>query len=173
MKKKIKITFLALLLILMSLFIVYFIKDSFAQYKEYKTGQVATSIAKPIVRVIGNSNINLEFLTPEKERYAFKVVNYDEENNLTEVGLGYEIELDTSNDCPINYSLYKIVDGNEEKLELINNIYSSDEVFSPLEAKEENYILEVWLDKDSNIEFQENTDIIVNLKATQVLPIAN
>lgn len=171
MKKKIIFAFLVLLFITMSFFTIYFIQDSYAKYSNLETGKASTSVAKPIARLLGDSEVNLEFLTLEKERYAFKVVNYDKSDNKTEVGLRYVIELNTSKSCPINYNLYKIVDGQEVKVDLTNNTYSSDLIFSTLDKQEEDYIVEIWLDKTSNVEFKKNTDVFVNLKAIQVLPV--
>lgn len=111
MKKKILFALLVLLFITMSFFTIYFIKDSFAKFSNFEIGKASTSVAKPIARVVGDSEVNLDFLTLEKERYTFKVVNYDEYNNKTEVGLNYEVEVNTSKACPINYNLYKIVIG--------------------------------------------------------------
>ena len=104
-----------------------------------------TEIAKPILEVEKGSEINITE-DNQKGEYTFKVKNYNDLEEISEVDLKYFIEiLENDLDTSIQYTLYK----EGEEIELKDN--KTEEIKLSKDKKEEQiYILEVEYDSTKN-----------------------
>ena len=119
---------------------------SCARYINDKLIVSQTKVARPILELVNGNAIQITNNNTEGE-YSFKVKNYNKNNEITEVGLTYNIEIITKKDDSIMYELYK--DG--EKLQMINNKTINNN-FSINKKEEHNYNLKIIYDKNLNKE---------------------
>lgn len=121
-RKKIKYIRLAFIIIL--LFMTgRFIQNAFARYRSTATAQADVDLAFYFVKAGDISqDLKLERILPSenKYRYSFSVANYDE-NNRTETSLDYTIEIKTTTNLPLNFSIFK-------QGETTNRIISSEAI---------------------------------------------
>lgn len=99
-------------------------------------------IAKPILEVENNPAIIIKS-TDEETTYYFKVKNYNEDEEITDVDLLYTIEILTKTDESITFKLFK----NDKEVPLENN--KSQEFLITKNAKQEDdYKLKILYDKE-------------------------
>ncbi len=97
------------LFVIMLLIGVYGIKSGLARYRSTITAQADVDLAYYFVRAGDISqDLKLERILPRTEKYiySFSVANYDEDNR-TETSLDYTIQLKTTTNLPLNYSVMK------------------------------------------------------------------
>ena len=141
-----------------------------ALYKGEKKGQANLSVASPKIRLI-NETTHIEELDFEIYSNDFKVVNYDENGDVTEIALNYILLFDMTNeDAPIDMKLYKIEEnGSETEVTLDKNLETVPESFETGEKQKNNYRLKMWFNLETG-HMDENVDLNINLKAIQVQP---
>lgn len=101
MKKKILITILTIFIITIS-----FSKVSVGKYFSKTNIEIGADIVKPILKIEGDTTLNID-TSKEKKIYNFKVKNYDEANNVTEVELEYYIRIFSKENSNIKLKIYK------------------------------------------------------------------
>lgn len=167
MKKGKMIIVIAIITVILSVSLI----ATKALYKGKETGHANLSVASPKIRLI-NETTHIEVLDLEKYTNEFKVVNYDQERETSEVGLKYTLFFElTDEDAPIDMKLFKIKDnGTEEEVKLNKNLETdSNYSFDAGIPQEDNYRLEIWFNLESG-KMDENVDLKVNLKSVQVEP---
>lgn len=159
---------------------------SYAAYKTNVSGNSITEIATPKIRIISENNYN-----ENDDEYAntatthikeldntsvysnqFKVVNYDEQNYVTEVGMNYKLKLSyTDKLAPIDLKLYKIENDGTEKEVVLNEKLETTDFFEFIANKkeEQNYRVELNFNLSSG-KMEKNVDVKVDVIATQVSP---
>lgn len=154
MKNKRKV----IIIIFVALIILIFFFSGFSIGKEFTKKDIKgnTKVAKPILEVENGSS--LEINNSNKEGiYEFKIKNYNEQGEKTEVDLEYYIEvLNDFENNGIEINLFR----NEQKID-INNNKTEKFILSKDEIKEDNYKLEVLYNEDKNINME---DIISQLQ---------
>lgn len=144
---------------------------TYSLYKSTEEGQAGLSVASPKVRIISEP-ATIEELDLQTYSNEFSVVNYDENENVTEVGLDYTLSFEaTDKKAPIGAKLYRIEDdGNETEMELDENLNTTSKLnFTAGSKQEDKYKLEIYFNLE-NGKMEENTDFKINLKAIQVQP---
>ena len=139
LKDKKKIITAVLMLILVG--ILFF--SGYSMGKEYSKIDInaETQIAKPILVVENNPEINLQTVN-DKGYYDFVVKNYNEEGAINQVDLLYNIEILSKLDKAIVVKLYK----NGEELKLQDNKTENMTLPKGIE-KEEKYQMQISYDK--------------------------
>ena len=154
MKNKRKV----IIIIFVALIILIFFFSGFSIGKEFTKKDIKgnTKVAKPILEVENGSS--LEINNSNKEGiYEFKIKNYNEQGEKTDVNLEYYIEvLNEFENTGIEIKLFR----NEQKID-INNNKTEKFILSKDEIKEDNYKLEVLYNEDKNINME---DIISQLQ---------
>lgn len=175
--KKFLFIFIIVLLLLCS---------SYAVYKTNVSGNTVTEIASPQIRIVSENNYNESDdayvntatthikVLDNTRAYSnqFKVVNYDEQNCITEVGMNYKLKLScTDKMAPIDIKLYKIgSNGTEQEIALNENLETTDLFeFIANEKEEQNYRVELSYNLSSG-KMKKNVDVKVDVIATQVSP---
>ena len=154
MKKVILIMLLVIFIIM-----VLFSGTSFSKYFSKTNLEVESEIAKPILKIEGDTTLNINTVK-DKEIYQFKVKNYDEDNKTTEVDLEYYIEIMLKENENIKFKIYK------EDMEL--NMYENKtEKFLLIkeQKQENNYKIEILLNDISVQEIAQ--DIEIKVRAEQ------
>lgn len=151
--RKRKITIIAIIVIILILLF-----SGFSMGKGYSTKNINsnTEIAKPILEVENGTNLEINN-TNNKGIYEFKVKNYNENGEKTDVDLEYYIEiLDDIEKNGIEIKLFR----NDQEIEM-NEKKTEKFVLTKDEQKEDNYKLEITYDKNKNTNME---DIIKQLQ---------
>ena len=166
MSKKNVITIISLIVLLSISLIV-----TKALYKGSDEGQANLSVASVKTRLI-NQTTHVEVLDLQKYTNEFSVVNYDENNQISEVGLKYTLSFElTDEDAPIDMKLYKInSNGTETEVSLNRNLETGSYSFEAGKSGEDKYKLEMWFNLATG-KMDENVDLKVNVKSVQVEPL--
>lgn len=137
MKKKILIILLIFFIIIGAICI----RITISQYKSKQEIRSTMKIAKPIFKVEGNEITKISALN-NIGYYEFKIKNFDEEN-MSDTGFLYYIEILSKTDDAINFELY---DEQEQLMDLEN--FKTNQFTMPCNEKlERNYKLKVVYDK--------------------------
>ena len=144
--KKREIMLILLVVIVLALFF-----SGYSMGKEYSIVNIDTKaqIAEPILIVENNPIIEVNG-KKEKEYYEFKVKNYRDNGEITQIDLDYSIEILTKTQESISFKLYK----NEEEIPLENNQTKTMKLVSKIK-QEDNYRLEILYDKTKNLSQEE------------------
>ena len=141
-KRMLKSIFLIVLIIL-----YFMINNTFSKYKIFIEQNGNASIAKPIIVIEKDNNINTEYSKKTGEiLYYFKIKNYENEN-INEVKFLYNIELiENNSEFPIEYNL---VDLSTNERVTLNNNKSKEFIIGIDEKEEKTYVLKInWKNKD-------------------------
>ncbi len=133
-------------LILISIMIIILFFSGYSMGKAYSNTSIYTNakIAEPILVVENNPPIEVNG-KKQKEYYNFKVKNYNENGEITQVDLNYYIEILTKTEEAISFKLYK----DEQEIPLNNN--KTDTIkMEKGGVQEHNYRLEINYDKSKN-----------------------
>ena len=149
--KKIKISFKnkkrELTLILVSFMVLALFFSGYSMGKEYSSTNIETNakIAEPILIVENNPTIEING-KKQKEYYDFKVKNYKENGEITQIDLTYNIEILSKEEETISFKLYK----NNQEIFLENN-KTEDLTLEKEKAQEDCYQLEIIYDKTKSL----------------------
>lgn len=150
-RKEIFIIFIVLII-----FVCFF--SGFSLGKEFSGKDIngKTEVAKPILQVENGSCLEINNSNREGI-YEFKVKNYNEQGEKTQVDLEYYIEiLNDIENSGIELKLFK----NDQEIGMNEN-KTEKFILSKNETKEDNYKLEVLYDENKNINME---DIISQLQ---------
>lgn len=120
--------------------------SGYSMGKEHSNINVETNaqIAQPILLVENSPIVEING-KKQREYYNFKVKNYKENGEVTQIDLQYYIEIITKTEETISFKLYK----EEQEIPLENNKTANIKV-EKAKAKEDNYKLEIIYDKEKN-----------------------
>ena len=137
MKKREIVLFLIILMVI-SLFI-----SGYSMGKSMSTTKINSTadIAKPILEVENNPEITITS-TNKESTYDFKVKNYNENEEISQVDLSYTVEILTKTEESITFKLYR----NNEEIPLENN-KSQEFLLEKDKKQEDNYKLKILYDK--------------------------
>lgn len=141
--------------ILVMVMLLFLSGPSIAKGTQRTNIAVNASIAVPIVKIEGELPIYIN--TSEKNQsYEFKIKNYDDEENLTQVDIEYMLEISKQIDNGILIKVYK--EGKELKLE---NNKTEKFTFEKNQKQEDNYKIEILFINNSFPieEMEENIDV--------------
>ena len=151
--KKVEITIIFIISVVV---ILFFSGYSLGKGFNRKDINGKAEIAKPILEIESGNNLEINN-TNEKGIYEFKVKNYNEQGEKTDVDLEYYIEiLDNLANSGIELKLFK----DEKEVEIKEN-KTENFILTKNEMREDNYKLEVTYDKSKNINME---DIIKQLQ---------
>lgn len=144
--KKIKIKKRELTLILVSFMVLALFFSGYSMGKEFSSTSIETNakIAEPILIVENNPIVEVNG-KKQKEYYQFKVKNYKENGEVTQIDLAYHIEILSKTEKTISFKLYK----NNEEIPLENN-KTADMKLQKENPQEDCYQLEIIYDKTKN-----------------------
>lgn len=128
--------------------VVLFFFSGFSMGKGFSKRDINgnTEIAKPILEVENGSNLEINN-NNNKGIYEFKVKNYNEQGEKTDVDLEYYIEiLNYLENSGLNLKLYK-----DDQEIPINENKTETFLLTKDEEEEDNYKLEIRYDKSKNI----------------------
>lgn len=133
-------------LILVSIMVLVLFFSGYSMGKEHSSINLETNakIAEPIL-VVENSPIIEMNGRKQREYYDFKVKNFKENGEVTQIDLQYYIEIITKTEEAISFKLYK----EEQEIPLENNKTTNIKV-EKAKAQEDNYKLEILYDKTKN-----------------------
>lgn len=154
--KRSKVIKLFILLVILIIFLMLIsISFVYARYTGYKIAKYNTKIAKPILELVNGENISINDNNKEGE-YRFSIKNYNDKNEITDVKLGYTIEIIANEDKAIQYTLYK----DDKQIPIVGN--KSEEIEMNNNNKEEHfYKLKVKYDRTKN---ETSTDLIQDIQ---------
>lgn len=141
--------------ILVMVMLLFLSGPSIAKGTQRTNIEVNASIAVPIVKIEGELPIYIN--TSEKNQsYEFKIKNYDDEENLTQVDIEYTLEISKQIDNGILIKVYK--EGKELKLE---NNKTEKFTFEKNQKQEDNYKIEILFINNSFPieEMEDNIDV--------------
>lgn len=184
MKKKIKkVLFIVLIAFILLSSILYV---SNALYKTKVNGTAKTMVASPKIGIISESNYNessdayaqtptthIKILDNVKTHSnKFKVVNYDENGEITEVGLRYKLKFSFSDkNAPLDLKLYNVLENGTEQEVALNDKLETIDSFEFKADKQEQQIFRTELKFDlTSGKMEENVDVKADITAIQVLP---
>ena len=139
MKKKILIILLIFFIIIGAICI----RTTISQYKSKQEIRSTMTIAKPIFKVEGNETTKISALN-NIGYYEFKIKNFDEEN-MSDTGFLYYIEILSKTDDAIKFELYD----EQEQLMDLENLKTNQFIMPCNEKLEKNYKLKVVYDKNN------------------------
>ena len=150
--KRKEITLIGIIIIIIVLFF-----SGYSLGKEYSSTLIEThaKIAEPILIVENNPEKEING-KQEKEYYKFKVKNYKETGEVTQVDLTYNIEILTEEQESISFKLYK----ENEEIDLLDN-KTENMKLTKEKIQEDCYKLEILYDKSKNKSIE---DIIQNVQ---------
>ena len=96
-------------IVILLLIVVRFIQNGLARYRSTATAEANVDLAYYFVKAGDISqDLKLESILPraEKYTYSFSVANYDE-TSRTETSLDYTIEIKTTTNLPLSFSIFK------------------------------------------------------------------
>ena len=154
MKEKLKNKKKEITMVFIIAIVLIFFFSGFSMGKGFSRRDINgnTKIAKPILQVENGTGLEINNINT-KGVYEFKVKNYNEQGEKTDVDLEYYIEI-------LNYTgkenngieLKLLKNGQEIK---INGNKTEKFVLTKDEMKEDNYKLEITYDKDKNTNMQD------------------
>lgn len=150
MKKGIIITILIIFILIIS-----FSEISLGKYFSKTNIEVKSEIAKPILKIEGDKELNINNLK-EKETYNFKIKNYDETNQITQIDLEYYIEILSKENENIKFKIYK----EDKELKMYEN-KTEKFLLSKEQKQEDNYKIEILLNNISAQEIIQDIEITV------------
>ena len=122
-----------------------------------------TEIAEPIIVVENNPPASIT-TTNDKGYYEFSVKNYDEEGNLTQVDLLYNIEIISKLDESIAVKIYK----EDEEIQLENN-KTQNMLLTKNKETEDKYKMEITYDKTKSNSLEDIIqDIQIKVHSEQI-----
>ena len=133
-------------LVLVSVMVLSLFFSGYSIGKQYSNTKINASskIAEPIL-IVENGSILKMNGKKEKEYYDFKVKNYKEDEQMTQIELEYVIEILFQKEEAISFKLYK----DNQEIFLQNN--KTENMRLKKESKQEdNYRLEIIYDKTKN-----------------------
>lgn len=135
-----------MILILVIVIVVALFFSGYSMGKEYSDTKIQTNakIAEPILVVENNPVIEVNG-KKEKEYYNFKVKNYKENGEITQIDLQYNIEIITEIEESISFKLYK----GEQEISLANNKTENVKLTKD-KIQEDEYRLEIIYDKNKS-----------------------
>ena len=135
-----------LVLILVSTMVLAFFFSGYSMGKEYSSTNVETTakIAEPILIVENNPVIEING-KKQKEYYDFKVKNYKENGEVTQIDLDYNIEILFQTEEAISFKLYK----DNQEIPLENN-KTANMKLEKENVQEDCYQLEIIYEKSKN-----------------------
>ena len=160
MKEKFKNRKKEIMLVFIIAIVLIFFFSGFSMGKGFSRKNVNgnTEIAKPILQVENGTNLEINNIN-NKGIYEFKVKNYNEQGEKTDVDLEYYIEIlnyTGKENNGIELRLFK----NDQEVQ-INGNKTEKFVLTKDEMKEDNYKLEITYDKSKNTNMQ---DIVKQLQ---------
>ncbi len=134
-------------LILVSIMVLVLFFSGYSMGKEYSSTNIQTNakIAEPILVVENSPIIEITGKKP-KEYYDFKVKNYKENGEKTQIDLTYYIEIISKMQESISFKLYK----EHQEIPLENN-KTANMKLQKENVQEDSYQLEIIYDKTKNI----------------------
>ena len=111
------------------------------QYMQTHTLKASTKIAKPIIIMEEGEKINIDGTSNEQE-YQFKIKNYNEKNEISDVQMNYYLQILGNKDKAIEFELYE----NEKIIPIINNKTQTLKLGNKTK-EEKNYILKIKYNK--------------------------
>lgn len=144
-------------LILVSVMVLALFFSGYSMGKEYSSTNIEASskIAEPILVVENNPTIEMNG-KKQKEYYDFKVKNYKENGEVTQIDLVYNIEILSKTEEAISFKLYK---DNQEIL--LENNKTVDMKLEKEKVQEDCYKLEIVYDKNKS---RSTADIIQDVQ---------
>ena len=134
-----------LIILLIIAFIITIFNIGYAKYMETREIDVSAKIAKPIIILEEGNKVIIDDNNKEAE-YKFKVKNFNNKEEFSDVQMNYTMEITGNKDEAIIYNLYK--DGKE--ISLINN--QTEKIKIGNQKKEEHsYVLKIKYDKTRNV----------------------
>lgn len=133
----------ALIAIIVLIIILLFVPKVYAKYMDAIILKSNTQIAKPIFIVEGTEISKINSIN-NVGYYEFYVKNYDE-NNISEIGFNYVIEIVTELNESIKFELYK----GDEQIEL-KDLKTNEIYIGANEKIEQKYKLKIIYDKNLN-----------------------
>lgn len=135
----------------------------YSQYQINFQGRGNLQVAQAKIRLISNSTY-LEVLDKNTYFEEFRVVNYDENEQVTSVPIAYKIIVKTNDsDAPLNFELCQLqADGTKIKTDLANEF-----VLQAGQKQENLYQLAISYDF-SDKPLNDDTEVFVELEAWQI-----
>lgn len=152
-------------LILVSIMVLILFFSGYSMGKEYSSTNIETSakIAEPILVVENSPTIEING-KKKREYYNFKVKNYKENGEVTQIDLSYYIEILSQTQESIFFKLYK----ENQEIPLENN-KTANMKLSKEKVQEDNYRLEIIYDKTKNISIQDILqDVQIKVHSEQI-----
>lgn len=133
-------------LVLISIMVLGLFFSGSSMGKQFSSTNIETSskIAEPIITVENSPIIKIDG-KKEREYYDFKIKNYKENGEVTQIDLVYHLEILFQTEEAISFKLYK----NNEEISLENNKTASINLKKEI-IQEDNYQLEIIYDKTKN-----------------------
>ena len=133
-------------LILVSIMVLILFFSGYSMGKEHSSTNIETNakIAEPILVVENSPTLEING-KKQKEYYDFKVKNYRENGEITQIDLAYHIEILSQTQEAISFKLYK----NKQEIPLENN-KTADMKIEKEKAQEDEYHLEIIYDHTKN-----------------------
>lgn len=133
-------------LILISIMVLGLFFSGSSMGKQFSTTNIETNgkIAEPIITVENSPVIKMDG-KKEREYYNFKIKNYKEKGEVTQIEMVYNLEILFQTEEAISFKLYK---GNEEVL--LENNKTTDMKLKKEIGQEDDYQLEIIYDKTKN-----------------------
>ncbi len=146
-----------LTLILVSVIVLALFFSGYSMGKEYSSTSIEAKakIAEPILMVENNPIVEING-KKQREYYGFKVKNYRENGEMTQIDLLYNIEILSKPDKAISFKLYK----DKQEISLENN-KTADIKLGKEKRQEDCYQLEIIYDKSKN---QSSEDILQDVQ---------
>lgn len=147
------------LIIIWSMVFIFFF-SGLSMGKEFSkiTLEGKAQVAEPILKVESDKTIKIKHLE-DIGIYQFKIKNYDETGNVTQVDLEYEIEILADSNKNISLKIYK----ENQELKISKN-KTEKFLITKEEKQEDNYKIEITCNKAAKEELIQEIQIKVHSK---------
>lgn len=173
-----------LLIVLLLLMVTSYMFVTYSRYTSEQTNSDVAHVAQFIITedMSENINVKLENMKPgDVKTYNFTVSNA-KDTKVTDVGIGYEIILESSNNLPLTIYLYQnentdtnLFSETAESTVQQKILKTQIQNFAPGEARTDNYILKIeWqnTEENKNEKYVEELDYIdLTIEAVQAQPL--
>lgn len=145
-KRQLKFKRREITLAIVSIMVLILFFSGYSMGKEYSSTNIETNakIAEPILIVENNPVIEING-KKQKEYYEFKVKNYKENGEITQIALQYNVEIISPKEEAISFKLYK----DNQEIPLENN-KTANVKLEKEKIQEDCYKLEIIYDKAKN-----------------------
>lgn len=170
MEKKFNIKLCLFILIFCSV-----VSTSLARYRSTYAGSSTARVAKPVLSLNTEDDfifLSMDSISPNNEQNFYFEVSNENEKNISETSLEYVLEIITSDNLPLEFSLYEYsfsTDSYDKEVILEEN-KTKNYILIPKDSDNQKYMLKItWKEDEKDYKYSKTIDYIkIKADANQI-----